>query len=57
MPFIQLLLTAASLSAAAGGTWGVDRLMDRYGRIPEPAGEMPAEVRSEEEEEDQAGEA
>lgn len=39
MPIIQILLTAASLSAAAGGAWGFDRVMERYGRIPEAAAE------------------
>jgi hypothetical protein len=43
MPLMQLLLTAVSLSAAAGGTWGAERLMDRYARIPDPAAEAVAE--------------
>ena len=43
MQFIQTLLIAASLSALAGGTWGVERVMDRYGRIPAPTAEASAE--------------
>ena len=52
MPFIHLLLTAASLSAAAGGAWGIDRMMDRYGRIPTPTAEATVERRDEAEDED-----
>jgi len=50
MPLLHILLTAASIAAAAGGTWGMDRLMDRYARLAEPpAGETLAEVAEEDE--------
>lgn len=54
MPFIQILLTAASLSAVAGGTWAVDRAMERYGRIPaaEEIAARPGEEAAEEAAED-----
>lgn len=35
MGHIQLLITAMSLIVAAGGTYGAERLFDRYGRMPE----------------------
>ncbi|MDT9599245.1 hypothetical protein [Sphingosinicella rhizophila] len=55
MPFIQILLTAVSLSAVAGGTWAVDRVMDRYGRIP--VAEAPAAMPAPEEEDEASGDA
>jgi hypothetical protein len=55
MPLIQTLMTALSLSAIAGGTWGVERVMDRYGRIPAPtAAAMPAPAREDPEAETEA---
>lgn len=35
MSLINLLIAAASLSAAAGGGWSIDRLVDRHARIAE----------------------
>jgi len=52
MAFLQILLTAAALAAAAGGTWGGERLLDLYARIPAPdAGEAAADLRRDDEEE------
>ena len=50
MSLIQILITAASLSAIAGGTWTVDRVMDRYGRIPIAEEPIALPVEQEEEE-------
>lgn len=50
MPLVQLVLTVASLAALAGGSWGVDRVIDRHARTPEQtiaAGESPAEEEEE----------
>ena len=52
MSFIQLLVAAASLSAAAGGTWGVERVLDRYARISEAPAPAEESVGDEEEEEE-----
>jgi len=53
MPFVQFLLTIASLSALAGGTFGVERVMDRYGRIPAPTA-AEAVLKTEESDEEPA---
>ena len=54
MPLVQILLTAASLAAVGGGTWGVDRVMDGLCRIAPDAAQ---ESRSVEEDEDSVREA
>ena len=35
MSIVHLLLTAISLTAFAGGAWGIDSALDRYAQIPE----------------------
>ena len=54
MPLVQLVLTVASLSAVAGGTWGLDRVIERHARIPEST-IAASETRSEDEEESDGG--
>ena len=50
MSLLQLLITAASFSAAAGGSWGLDRLIERHARITEaPAATTQAKHEEEEE--------
>ncbi|MFN3945844.1 MAG: hypothetical protein ACK4K7_13045 [Allosphingosinicella sp.] len=58
MQLVQILLTAASLSAAAGGTWGLEQVMERYARAPAMSAEaLAAELRRAEEQAEEAGAA
>ena len=50
MQFLQLALAALSLSAVAGGTWGVDRIIDRHARAPEQSAPASCTAECEEEE-------
>ena len=49
MSFVQLLVAAASLFAAAGGAWGVDRVLDRYTQISESPASAEDGLRDEDE--------
>ncbi len=49
MSLIHLLMTAASLSAFAGGAWGAERALDRYARISEAPVTAQESVREEDE--------
>ncbi len=40
MSFVHLLLAAASLSAFAGGSWTVERSLDRFARIADEQPDM-----------------
>jgi hypothetical protein len=46
---VHLLMAAASLSALAGGTWSIDRAVDRFARISEAPPAAAEPVREEEE--------
>lgn len=57
MGHIQLLMTAMSLIAAAGGAYGAERLFDRYGRAPEVQQDVELLIASAPDEDDTIREA
>ena len=50
MQFVQLALAALSLSAVAGGTWGIDRMIDRHARAPDQSVSAPCTCETDEDE-------